>query len=250
MATTDVSVLSSEWGDLSPFLLAKFYEVKRIGKSDWGQTESSDPVKVVAALTEANMEIALNWQSPFESSGPEQQIPTLAALLQTGQIQTFFGQSPGGGNNFFSGFEGRTGITKLNSTQVFNGMPPVKITVTALLRAWSDAAREVERLHNKLMEWALPKRLSNDPTTLVRLVQGIGSKSAVDMLMPSESPTTIGLTYKGKTYSPLVIESIGVPLDSPIDRNGRYVSMSIPMTLCTLTAIDRTDWSGKTTGLK
>ena len=47
-------------------------------------------------------------------------------------------------NDLLKQFEGRTGITKLNSTQVFTGMPPVKIQVTALLRAWRDSASEVE----------------------------------------------------------------------------------------------------------
>ena len=44
-------------------------------------------------------------------------------------------------------------------------------------------------------------------------------------------------------YSPLVIESIGQPIDSAIDSDGRYVELLVPMTLCTLTAIDRDDWA-------
>jgi len=50
------------------------------------------------------------------------------------------------------------------------------------------------------------------------------------------------MKYKGRTYSPLVIESIGMPMNSPVDSNGRYVEMIVPMTLCTLTAMDRKDW--------
>jgi hypothetical protein len=33
-----------------------------------------------------------------------------------------------------------------------------------------------------------------------------------------------------------------MPLDSPIDRDGRFVELLVPMTLCTLTALDRQDW--------
>ena len=61
--------------------------------------------------------------------------------------------------------------------------------------------------------------------------------------MPSKSPTRIAMKYKGRIYSPLVIESIGQPMTSPIDKNGRYVELAIPMTLCTLTALDRNDWA-------
>ncbi|MBJ7575674.1 hypothetical protein [Luteimonas sp. MC1828] len=50
------------------------------------------------------------------------------------------------------------------------------------------------------------------------------------------------MTYKGKTYAPLVIESIGQPIGSPVASTGRFVELLVPMTLCTLTALDRDDW--------
>jgi hypothetical protein len=40
-----------------------------------------------------------------------------------------------------------------------------------------------------------------------------------------------------------VIESIGVPLSSPIDANGNFVELSLPMTIATLASIDKTDWA-------
>jgi hypothetical protein len=33
-------------------------------------------------------------------------------------------------------------------------------------------------------------------------------------------------------------------LDAPVDRNGRHVELVIPMTLCSLTALDRELWDG------
>lgn len=60
--------------------------------------------------------------------------------------------------------------------------------------------------------------------------------------MPSMSPTSIAMRYKGRVYSPLVIESIGMPLSSPVNSDGDFVQLAVPMTLCTLTAIDRGDW--------
>lgn len=147
-------------------------------------------------------------------------------------------------NDFLQQFEGRTGITKLNSTQVFTGMPPVKITVTALFRAWRDTLSEVETPFNKLMEWALPVALSPDGSVLARTAETVsGRMGYVEALTPSKSPTRIAMEYKGRTYSPLVIESIGMPLSAPVDASGRFVELAVPLTLCTLTAIDRQDWS-------
>jgi hypothetical protein len=251
----DANALTSLWDGLSPHLIATFYEVARIGDNGWGRVQGkTDSVVVMAPLTEANMEIALNWQSPFEQAGPESKAPTLLAMLQSGALQpivdSVMGKPKEGGaqqksNEFLSQFEGRTGITKLNSTQVFNGMPPVKIQVTALLRAWRDTAGEVEAPFNKLMEWALPIELSQDGSVLARAAETAkGEMGYVEALMPSKSPTRIAMKYKGRIYSPLVIESIGMPMSSPVDKSGRYVELAVPMTLCTLTAIDRKDWSG------
>lgn len=253
----DGSALTSIWDGLSPHLIASFYEVAKMGEDSWGRIpEKTDPVTVLAPLGDASLEMVLNWQSPFEQAGPESRAPTLMAMLQSGALQPIIeaviGKKHDASNSgaqqqssdFLRQFEGRTGITKLNSTQVFNGMPPVKITVTALFRAWRDAASEVEAPFNKLMEWALPIELSKDGSVLARAAETLkGGMGAVEALMPSRSPTRIAMRYKGRTFSPLVIESIGVPLNSPVDVNGRYVELAVPLTLCTLTAIDRKDWS-------
>jgi len=94
------------------------------------------------------------------------------------------------------------------------------------------------------MEWALPIELSKDGSVLARAVEtGKGEMGYVEALMPSKSPTRIAMEYKNRVFSPLVIESIGMPLNSPINSDGRFVQLAVPMTLCTLTAIDRKDWS-------
>lgn len=253
----DSNTLSSKWDGLSSKLIAKFYEVAKGEDGKWGRTDKTDPKTVHAPLTESNMEIALNWQSPFEQSGAESKAPALMAMLQSGALQPLIDATMGKPKDgadassaqaksaaFLKQFEGRTGITKLNSTQVFTGMPPVKIQVTALFRAWIDPMSEVEAPFNKLMEWALPIELSNDGSVLARAAETAkGDMGYIEALMPSRSPTRIAMEYKGRIYSPLVIESIGQPLNSPIDASGRFVTLSIPMTLCTLTAFDRTDWA-------
>jgi hypothetical protein len=254
------SVLSSEWSGLSKHLLATFYEVRKNDSGRWVQDSQCDPQAVQAPLTEASMEIVLNWQSPFEQAGAESKAPALMSMLQSGALQPLVtmlgGQNDSekaasaqqNSNKFLSQFEGRTGITKLNSTQVFTGMPPAKIQVTALFRAWKNPLAEVETPFEKLMAWALPVKLSPDGTFLERGVKAAkGGLQAIDVLMPSKSPIRIAMQYKGRTFSPLVIESIGMPLSSPVDVSGRFVELAVPMTLCTLTALDRDDWTGART---
>lgn len=241
------TVLSSLWDGLSPHLIASFYEVDRDGK------RTNTELTVRAPLSESNLEVTLNWQSPFEQAGAESKAPTLFAMLQSGALQPVIdavetGKAQPGSpqqqsSAFIKQFEGRTGITKLNSVQVFSGMPPVKFQVTAVFRAWRDPVTEVENPFDQLMAWALPVNLARDSTLLANALQALQGKMAVmDALLPSTAPTLIALNYKGRTYSPLVIEAISQPLNSPIDADGRFVELSVPMTLSTLTALDRQDW--------
>ena len=248
-ASPQLGVLSSLWDGLSPHLIASFFEVERAG-SDWQPVPNGTTVK--APLVESSMEMTLGWQSPFEGAGADKGVPTLSAMMQSGALQPYVSDG-GKASQTLGKFEGRTGITKLNSIQVFSGMPPAKIQVVALFRAWRDALNEVESPVNQLMRWALPQYLA--PTgPVMALLEGIKQiasgkpldDAAADILLPSHAPCKIGMRYKGRILSPLVIESIGMPLNSPIDGSGRFVELAIPMTLCTLTALDRNDWDKAT----
>lgn len=244
----------SLWDGLNPHLIASFFLVGRDGRRVDGS-----PV-VQAPLTECEMEIVLNWQSPFENTGPESKAPTLTAMLQSGALQPTVdalvdpskAQESSRAHQETSAllkkFEGRTGITKLNSTQIFTGMQPIKFSVQALFRAWRDARQEVEMPVDILMEWALPEKLADDGTVLPRLVDAAkGETGAIEALLPSMTPQLIGMQYKNRTYAPLVIESIGLPLSSPIDVDGNFVELLVPMTICSLTALDRHDWAETST---
>lgn len=249
---TDQNTLESRWDGLNKHLVASFFEVEKTDGNVWQR--KLDSVTVKAPLTDANLEIDLQWQSPFEQAGPETKAPALFAMLQSGALQpvvdAFLGPNSSTGQSskeMLSQFEGRTGITKLNSTQVFNGMPPMKITATVFLRAWNDAAIEVEEPFEQLMKWALPVEISEDASIFARSFEGLkGNRDMLDVLMPSKSPVKVGMTYKGRTFMPLVFESIGCPLGSPINSEGKFVSLQVPVTLCSLTAIDRNDWINTT----
>lgn len=257
MGTTNTANYSSNtlggrWDGLNEHLVASFFEVEKIENDVWQRKLDSPIVK--APLIDANLEIDLQWQSPFEQAGPETKAPALFALLQSGALQPVIDSVLGGSGTaeqksaeFLSRFEGRTGVTKLNSTQTFNGMPPLKITATVLLRAWLDSDTEVEEPFDRLMKWALPVEISKDASIVARAAETTrGDMGYVEALMPSKSPVKVGLTYKGRTFLPLVFESIGMPLNSPINSDGKFVFMQVPVTLCSLTAIDRQDWTNVT----
>ncbi len=251
----DANSLSSLWDGLSPHLIASFYEVERGGtdRQTWLTVQGGPSVK--APLTEANLELLLNWQSPFENAGADKGMPSLSAMLQSGALQPYVSDG-GNASKTLGKFEGRTGITKLNSMQVFSGMPPVKIQISAVFRAWSDPKTEVEAPFEQLMKWALPKQLAQNGA-IMSMLEGIkqaaGGKpldeAAANALLPSHAPVKIAMHYKGRLFSPLVIESIGQPLNSPVSGNGDFVELVIPMTLCTLTALDRNDWTGAKQGI-
>ena len=107
------------WDGINPSLIATIYEVDHKG-------EPLDETNRVRCLfvDDANLEATLNWQSPFEGAGPEARAPTLSAMLQSGAIQPL-AERVGAGEATKEVSEtarGRTGITKLNSTQVFSGI--------------------------------------------------------------------------------------------------------------------------------
>jgi len=232
--------LTSAWDGLSKHLIASFYEVDRNGKR-------LDPdVTVKAPLTESNLEIALNWQSPFENRANIES-STLQQLVQSGAIQPLLQKADNTLGTKLSALaadvEGRTSVTKLNSTQVFVGEQPAKFNVTALFRAWKDPQSEVHDPFDQLMKWALPIELAKDGLILSRLATDGLSSSAP---FPSKSPTLIAVRYKDATYWPLVIEHIIKDTNAPIDKNGMFVSLAVPMALTTLTALDRQDWANFT----
>ena len=251
-STNPASQIGSLWDGLNPHLVASLFEVDHTG------ARVGDLELRAALADETQLDLTLNWQSPFEQAGPESKAPTVMAMLQSGAIQPLLdnvgktleaagasaaGQAVRGAAVSAEQARGRTGMTKLNSTQVFSGMPPIKIQTTLLLRAWRDPGVEVERPLDQIMQWALPRELAPEGTLLTGAMEYMrGEKTFLEAALPSLAPTLIGLIYKGRQYAPMVIETVGVPLHSPIDKFGRFVQMAIPVTLSSLAAWDRRDW--------
>jgi hypothetical protein len=236
---------------LNKNLIGVLYPMKRDGDGTaWVREDQETAFE--APLTQATMDLAQNWQSPFESAGVESRFPALAQLAQSGAFQGVL-QALGGrvsdenknSKAFIDDVQskakllvGRTGQTALNSMQVFSGAPPTKIQITAFLRAFKDPWTEVEEPIKLLQEWHAPQYLAPDGV----LAEFINSGADLLSLMPSLTPKVLGFTYKGRIFQPMVCESISDPLDAPIDKNGHRISASIQITLCSLTAWDKKGW--------
>ena len=224
---------------------------------------------VNAPLSECSLDVSLSWSSPFEGAGAEKSAPSLLAMLESGAVQPLIDVAAKvagiAGNlaitsavadfkNAAKAVQGRTGITKLNSMQVFTGMPPFKFSAVAAFRAWQDPIAEVEVPVNQLMSWALPQKLAANTTLLsgladmvIQTSQGNGTAEGwLNAILPSVQPVMLAMRYKNRTFSPLVIEGISYPMGSPIDSNGNFVELILPLTICSLAAWDRTDWNNST----
>jgi hypothetical protein len=246
--------LGGDWGSLSPLLLARVFVCDSKGVADMKEFAG-----VYGAMTEGSISIQQNWQSPFENTGPETKAPALAGMLQSGAaipvlnaLQAINPLKDGvvsdklnAGSDKLKSImrilEGRTGITKLNSRQVFSGMPPVKFTTTIRFRAIANAQKEVMAPLARLLEWTFPQQLAEDGilSEVLQTTQDIDS--FIKALFPSMAPKLVGLTYGGSTYSAVVIESVDYPLDAPKDENGNFTDLPVQVAFATLTALDRPD---------
>lgn len=248
------SVLTSKWSGLNPRLLATLYPVGPDGKK-------TDGPMVVAPPSDASLELSANWQSPFEQSGAETRAPAITALLQSGAVGPLaqvLGQGSGDGvlsrlaqsvSEFSQSAQGRSGMTKLNSTQVFTGAAPIKITLTLQFRAFDDPDAEVIEPVDQLAKWCLARQLAPNGA-LVSLVQGLrDGQGVIKSLLPSEAPQMLGLTIDGMTFAPLVLEGLSRSLTGPKSSKGQALNMAVQLSLSSLTALDSGDMARARLGL-
>lgn len=248
-------ILSSKWTGLNPSLLASIFPCDSAGKAEAGAI-------VVAPLTEGTIELTANWQSPFEQSGADTKSPAITGMLQSGTLQSYAETLLGKGSEtgfaarlsselteFSEAAQGRTGATKLNSTQVYTGSAPVKIPVTLIFRAFDNPAAEVSAPLDQLARWTLPRQLAANGS-LVSAVQGIQQgQGPLKSLLPSVAPQMVALRHGGYTFSPLVIESMTRPMQVPRASDGQPLHIAVQLMLASLTALDADDWTRASNGL-
>lgn len=239
---------TSNWGSIHPDLIAQFMQIDAKGEPTG--------VAFAALVKDGNVEQSLEWRSPFENMNADSRNPVLTAFAQTGALgeltQALGGKSENGEqgekgkwqrlSDFSDAHAGRSGITKVNSRQVYSGHAPLKIEMTLILRAWQDPQSEVIAPFTALQQMAYPAKIAEnviDEAANGEREAGMGN--TIDALMfPSEAPKFVRLTYKGETYPPLVIESIGKPLDAPYSPMGD-IFLEVPVSLQSYQSLDFAD---------
>nr|WP_319566319.1 hypothetical protein [uncultured Rhodoferax sp.] len=246
------AVLTSDWTGLSPHLIATFYPVRQVeGSANVAWERIPGSIEVQAPISDGTVEQTANWTSPFENQQADAKLSTFSAMLQSGGFESALNalsnlfpkdsaaaSAIGSLNKSLDGLKGKTAITKLNSVQIFTGMPPMKINVTAHFRALSDTKAEVRDPLAQLMEWTLPKKLSESGIVTNLVTDGVAART----LYSSEAPQIIGMRYGDSLFMPIVIESMSHPLTGPRDSGGTMISAQTTLSLSTLTALDRQDW--------
>lgn len=120
--------------------------------------------------------------------------------------------------------EGKSNLTKVNSTMVYVSTEPIRLQLTLFFRAWENAKLEVEKPLKQLQQWALPVKL--------------GESLLTDGLFPSTAPPFIAITHAGNTYLPLLIESMSTPLVTERDSHMNRLAATVTLSLVSRTAWD------------
>ena len=235
------SLDSSFWGAINKNLLMVIQECSQEGVIVAG-------AQVIGVPIDGDMSLESQYSTPFENSNPEQKLPTLAAMIQDGSwvktgseaLTNYFGKelSPETKDQLNS-LQGRTNLTKVNSTQIFVSTNPVTLHTTLLFSAWEDAKTEVEDQIKQLSMWALPVKLQKES-----ILGGMMAAKSLLAFYPSIAPTFVAVTYGGKTYKPMVLQSVSVPLVAPMNQGGSRINVQVQLNLVSRTAWDQKDIQG------
>ena len=262
--------LGSNWGDmgLNKNLIVKIRPVIE-GNFEGGQGEQTYNVDPAAPIVESLFEdaeftIESQYSTPFESSNPEGRLPNLMGMIQSGQVSATFysffahvndptgvsgavadvgaaiadttGFSAKGAlevaEKEFQGLLGKSNFTKLNSRQIFTSSNSVRISGSLVFQAWANAKTEVEDALEQLQVWASPRTLS------AKSLLVSGATDGLKGMFPSEIPPLVQLQYGGKTYSPMVIESVSAPITAPMNKDGHRIAVKVQISFLSLTAWD------------
>ena len=270
---TNGKTLGGVWSEkgLNPNLVVKIRPVIE-GNNEGGQgnqtynVDTSQPT-VESIFEDAEFTIESQYSTPFESSNPEGRMPNLMGMIQSGQISAAYfslfavANDPTGiasaatdagaavaqasglsdkasevlsdAESKLQGLSGRSNFTKLNSRQIFTSSNSVRVTGTLVFQAWSDAKSEVEDALQQLQRWASAEQLSDQSLLVGGLKDGIS-----EAMFPSIIPPLVQLQYGGKTYSPMVTESVSAPITAPMTKDGHRIAVKVQVTFLSLTAWD------------
>ena len=92
---------------------------------------------------------------------------------------------------------------------------------------------EVEDALQQLQKWASAAKLSAESLIVGGIKNGFS-----ESMFPSIIPPLVQLQYGGKTYSPMVIESVSAPITAPMNKDGHRIAVKAQISFLSLTAWD------------
>ncbi|WP_151765809.1 hypothetical protein [Acinetobacter colistiniresistens] len=225
----------SVWGRLNDIFKSKFMLCDKDGNL------LNDGRQVVAVAIEGHLSHESNWATPFDSSNPENKLPTLLGGLQSGTLTDFAGAMAsklGMGDSLAENLqkaEGRSSFTKVNSTQIFLSNSSVQVNMTVIFRAWRNARTEVENQVGLLHQMAVPQMLSDDSIAAGQLEN---PSLSFEGFMPSLIPPYITLYHAKRSYTPLILQSFSRDIVGNMTEHGDMVYLEVPITLLSRQAWD------------
>lgn len=224
--------------------------------------DTSQPT-VESIFEDADFAIESQYSTPFESSNPDGRLPNLMGMIQSGQINAAYyslfalSNDPTGvgatvaegvsiaanvtgvgdmlseAEGKLQGLLGRSNFTKLNSRQIFTSSNSVRITGSLFFQAWADAQSEVEDALQQLQVWSSAVELSKQSLLVGGIKDGFS-----EAMFPSIIPPLVQPQYGGKTYSPMVVESVSAPITAPMTKDGNRIAVRVQVVFLSLTAWD------------
>lgn len=235
-----IKPIGSATGGLSLLQTVRIYPVVRQPEGGWARStdEDADPYVVVGIpVGEMVLNLITNWSSPFENAGLESVAGSTTSLLQTGELGELL-KAFGVGDGLLNNVDGRSSMTRLNSTQVFAGQPPVDLPLTLRFRAIKDPHQEVEQPIKTLIKWSLSQTIGD--SLITDAVSDIKSGGAgVETILPTVIPLTVCIEYGQRVFSPMIIESVAEPINTKMNAKGRRTECEISIKLQSLFAWDR-----------
>lgn len=228
----------SDWGNLSDV-----YKMRIRLCDKEGNLLDQYAQQIVGVAVDGDISIDNQYSTPFENSNPEHRLPTMMGMLQSGDwvntleigLSNVFGiELSQDKKESINALEGRSNLTKVNSTQIFVATQPITISTTLYFSAWRSAKIEVEQQVALLKQWALPNKLAEGSI----LASALEDKSLLS-LFPSEVPPYVSIYYGGKKYTPLLIQSVSEPLVVPMTEDGDRLALQVPVTFVSRTAWDK-----------
>jgi len=157
-------------------------------------------------------EIQANWESPFEGESAGSKIGAVTGGVA--QVVT-----------------GRTTITTFQSRQVWGGNRPTQFNLVLQFYALSDPQTEVMDALVELEKMASPQLNDMAPV-------GFSRNGATTGRIPGTVMINIG---RNAIYPDCVIESISVPLDKEVDKNGLFIRAEVNLSIQTMQMINRSE---------